>query len=404
MTDSSGSDRASARDAQPSRSWPRRGTGFGADRQGGLPRPRAHGGVRRFVPSRRRRPRRRGANADSGTVVCPAGWCGCRQARDRTLPRLPCRIHPTPGWVIPRSRWLAIDWAEWVSSEPSRWAWTSYANGRTLSGWQRLVRHDMRLWAALLPAAIAFVAGPVSAQVLPWEVTVAEIEAGRLRNLAQRLTKQNLLYQLHLGNVRKEQLVETVSQIDGTIRSLEKGNPSQTIPAPWTPEIRDQVRKVDAAWGPVRRIAVATPYDQLRVSREFLPAQDRPRGPAADPLLRRPGRRVHEAEQRAHGALQRRVREDGHGDLRDRQHVGPGGDARRAGDEGGGLRGRGDRGRAEQGPPRPDHQGVPRGARRERREPLLRRGPEPGAPARPPRRRESSSSACATTGTPSRPR
>ena len=57
------------------------------------------------------------------------------------------------------------------------------------------------------------VARPVAGQILPWEVTVAEIEAGRLRHLAQRLNKQNVLYQLRVGNVSKEDLIKTASEI-----------------------------------------------------------------------------------------------------------------------------------------------------------------------------------------------
>ncbi|MGH0028856.1 MAG: type IV pili methyl-accepting chemotaxis transducer N-terminal domain-containing protein [Myxococcota bacterium] len=135
----------------------------------------------------------------------------------------------------------------------------------------------------LSAALLVLLAGPAPAQILPWEVTVAEIEAGRLRGLAQRLAKQNLLYQLRLGEVRKPDLIETSDRIDRVIASLEKGSPSYSVPAPWTPEIRAQLAKVDAAWGPMRRIATASAYDTFRVSREFVPREDR-RG---DPLLLR---------------------------------------------------------------------------------------------------------------------
>lgn len=133
----------------------------------------------------------------------------------------------------------------------------------------------------LTAAAIVFVAGSAPAQILPWEINVAEIEAGRLRGLAERLSKQNLLYQLHLGEVRKDDLIQTALRTDRIIESLERGSPSYSIPAPWTPAIRAQLRTVDSLWGPIRRIAVASPYDSLRVSREFIRPEDR-RG---DPLL-----------------------------------------------------------------------------------------------------------------------
>ena len=138
-----------------------------------------------------------------------------------------------------------------------------------------------RAW--LVSAALLLVAGQTPAQILPWEVTVAEIEAGRLRGLIQRISKQNLLYQLRLGEVTKQDLLETADRIDRVLLSLEKGSPSYSIPAPWTTALREQVAKVDGLWGPLQRIAVASAYDTFRVSREFVPADDR-RG---DPLLLR---------------------------------------------------------------------------------------------------------------------
>ena len=135
----------------------------------------------------------------------------------------------------------------------------------------------------LLAAAIALIAGPARAQILPWEVTVAEVEAGRLRGLAERLAKQNLLYQLRLGDVRKADMVETSERIDRVIASLQKGNPSYSVPAAWTRPIRRQLEKVDNAWGPLRRIAMASSYDTFRFSRELVPRANR----QGDPLLLR---------------------------------------------------------------------------------------------------------------------
>jgi hypothetical protein len=118
------------------------------------------------------------------------------------------------------------------------------------------------------------------AQLLPWEVTVAEIETGRLRYLSERLSKQFILYQLRLG-MSKSDLNETAAQIDGVLVNLERGNPSRSIPAPWTPDLRERVASVDRSWAPLRRIATASPYDHLRVAREFMKPEVR-RG---DPLL-----------------------------------------------------------------------------------------------------------------------
>ncbi len=136
-----------------------------------------------------------------------------------------------------------------------------------------------RLRVVLTGAAIVFVAGSAPAQILPWEVAAAEIEAGRLRGLAKR----NVLYQLHLDSVTTSDLIETANEIDHILESLEQGSPSYSILPPWSAALREQVREVRGAWGPVRRIAVAGPYDRFRVSREFLPRQDS----GGDPLFLR---------------------------------------------------------------------------------------------------------------------
>jgi hypothetical protein len=135
----------------------------------------------------------------------------------------------------------------------------------------------------LTAAALSFDPGTASSQILPWEVNVAEIESGRLRYLGERLSKQNLLYQFHLGNVTKADLVDTASQIDHVLGSLEKGSPSYSIPAPWTPSLREQVGRVDSVWGPLRSMAVASPYDYFRLTRQFMPAENS----GNDPLLLR---------------------------------------------------------------------------------------------------------------------
>jgi len=117
--------------------------------------------------------------------------------------------------------------------------------------------------------------------VIGYEISVAQTEAGRLRHLAQRLAKQNLLYQLHLGGVRKSDLVETASRIDRVIETLELGSPGYAVPAPWTPELREALQKVDDTWGPLRSIAIANPYDYLRKTRQFATQE----GSMKDPLV-----------------------------------------------------------------------------------------------------------------------
>jgi hypothetical protein len=138
----------------------------------------------------------------------------------------------------------------------------------------------VRWRATFVVAALTALPGSATAQLLPWEVIVAEIEVGGLRNHAQRLTKQFVLYQLHLGEVRKSDLVQTATQIDRVLESLERGSPSHSIPAAWTPALREQVHRLEGTWGPLRRIAVSSPYDTIRVLQEFVPSESR----RADPL------------------------------------------------------------------------------------------------------------------------
>jgi hypothetical protein len=144
-----------------------------------------------------------------------------------------------------------------------------------------LPRSLRRVVLAATVAALG--AEPARAQLLPWEVVVAEIEAGRLRNLAQRLSRQHLVYQLHLADAIRSDLVATAGEIDRVLGDLERGSAAHSVPAAWTPALREQLARVDAAWGPLRQIALASPYDRFRVSREFAPAESR-RG---DPLLLR---------------------------------------------------------------------------------------------------------------------
>jgi len=140
-----------------------------------------------------------------------------------------------------------------------------------------------RAWpaAAWAVAALALALGGAAAPVLPWEINVAEVEAGRIRALAQRLSRQFALYQLRLGDVGKTNLVETATQIDRVLESLERGSPSQSIPAAWTPALREQLHRLDGSWGPLRRIVVANPSEFMRVFQEFVPTERRRGDPLA---------------------------------------------------------------------------------------------------------------------------
>ena len=147
------------------------------------------------------------------------------------------------------------------------------------------IRFRVPVSAALAAVLLAALLAPSTAlaQILPWEIVVAQIETGRLRNFAERLAKQNVLYQLHLGETRKSDLIETAAQIDRILESLEQGSSSYSIPAPWTQAIREQVNRVDEAWGPLRLVATASPYDYFNVKRQFESSDRR----GADPLLLR---------------------------------------------------------------------------------------------------------------------
>ncbi|MBW2274297.1 MAG: type IV pili methyl-accepting chemotaxis transducer N-terminal domain-containing protein [Deltaproteobacteria bacterium] len=125
-----------------------------------------------------------------------------------------------------------------------------------------------------------FLAQAEAAELLPYEVGSAEGTAGRVRRLAQQLSKDNLLYQLHLGDVHKSDLVATTAQIDRNLEMLAEGSTTFGVPAPWTPEIREQVRGVHEAWQPLRAIATASPYEYLRRTRQFMA----PESGLGDPL------------------------------------------------------------------------------------------------------------------------
>jgi hypothetical protein len=134
--------------------------------------------------------------------------------------------------------------------------------------------------AFLLALGLLF-AGPAGAGERPYEIGGAQQELGHTRELAERLSKQNLFYQLHLGDQTKQDLEDTATEVERVLELLREGSTTYSIAAPPNPEIRAQIGQVDKAWGPVRRLALASPYDYLRRANEFVPRQNR-RG---DPLF-----------------------------------------------------------------------------------------------------------------------
>jgi len=121
----------------------------------------------------------------------------------------------------------------------------------------------------------------LAAEASAFEIGISAREAGHLRGLVEKLSKQNVLYQLHLGGTTKQQMQETSAEIDRVIGTLEKGSPAYSVAPPPTEDIRKQLYDVDAEWGGLRRMALASPYDYLRHSSRLMPRRSR----MGDPLL-----------------------------------------------------------------------------------------------------------------------
>ncbi|MBW2268609.1 MAG: type IV pili methyl-accepting chemotaxis transducer N-terminal domain-containing protein [Deltaproteobacteria bacterium] len=115
------------------------------------------------------------------------------------------------------------------------------------------------LVAPLLAVGAAPDPGFVSLQ--RWEHGGAQIQLSRVRTLTQRLSKQNLLYQLRLAALRKRDLIRTAEEMDAALLALRKGSPSLGIPSPPTGAVRAAIDSLDRAWGPLRRLAMASVFD-----------------------------------------------------------------------------------------------------------------------------------------------
>jgi hypothetical protein len=135
-------------------------------------------------------------------------------------------------------------------------------------------------WALFLALAL-FLPDSVQAGERPYEIGGAQQELGRIRELAERLSKQNLFYQLHLSDQEKQDLHDTSAELERSIELLREGSVAYSVAAPPNQAIRGQIDQVDKAWGPVRRMALASPYDYLRRANEFMP----PRYRLGDPLF-----------------------------------------------------------------------------------------------------------------------
>lgn len=133
---------------------------------------------------------------------------------------------------------------------------------------------------ALLLARVALPGLALAAEPSAFEVGISAREAGHLRGLVERLSKENVLYQFHLGGITKQQMQETTAEIDRVIETLEKGSAAYSVAPPVTRAIEEQLRVLDAEWGGVRRMALASPYDYLRFSSDLMPKRSR----LGDPL------------------------------------------------------------------------------------------------------------------------
>lgn len=137
------------------------------------------------------------------------------------------------------------------------------------------------LLVALGALVIAPADGGAQAAPDPYELGIAQREAGRLRGLVERLNKQNLLYQLHLGAVSKLEMQSTANEIDRLIEILEQGSTAYSVSKPPNGQVVEQIQVVSDAWSPLRRMSLASPYDYLRYSSDLMPPQSR----LGDPLM-----------------------------------------------------------------------------------------------------------------------
>lgn len=143
-----------------------------------------------------------------------------------------------------------------------------------------MLRCSLALVTALLVLPALSAGRALAADPIPFEIGIAGREAGHLRALFEKLSKQNVLFQFHLGGVTKQEMQETTAQIDRVMTTLEKGSPAYSVAPPVTKAVRDQLRVLDGRWGLLRRLALASPYDYLRFGSDIMPKQSR----LGDPL------------------------------------------------------------------------------------------------------------------------
>jgi hypothetical protein len=109
-------------------------------------------------------------------------------------------------------------------------------------------------------SAVAASAEPVAA----FEVRAVLAHLGHVRTLAQRIGRQNLLAQTQLAEGQRPAMARSAGEMDALLRMLSEGEVMLSIPAPPTPELTKALEAVDAAWSPLRTLAVSSPYDYPR--------------------------------------------------------------------------------------------------------------------------------------------
>ena len=137
-----------------------------------------------------------------------------------------------------------------------------------------------RLLGVAFGWGIMMIAESATAQWLPYEIGIASREAGRMCFLAERLNKQNLLYQLDMGNLKKLDMHVAVNEFDRILEQLKYGSAYYSVAAPPNDDARKQLEAIEKAWFPVRKLAMASPYDYLRRAQQFV----QPENPRGDPL------------------------------------------------------------------------------------------------------------------------
>jgi hypothetical protein len=124
----------------------------------------------------------------------------------------------------------------------------------------------MKKLAPVVAYAMLLAGSSAHATLLRYEYSGAQRQLARVRMMTERLTKENLLYQLYFAD-RRHDVVETIHVIDSSLRLLREGAPLLGVPKPPNQAIRDQLAQLEAAWSPVRDSALTNPYN--RRQRQF---------------------------------------------------------------------------------------------------------------------------------------